>query len=65
MEEVAWLLGDDGGLLVSPISGSILRGGHEKLFDPRDAMPSGYQCGPNGELFVAPFSHGSDFHPRR
>lgn len=42
--------------------GSILRCGHEKLYDPRDVMLSGNQYGPDGELFVAPFTHGKNFH---
>lgn len=62
MEEVAWHVGDNMGVPISPIFNSILRGGHEKLFDPRDAMLSGY---PEGEPLVPPFSHDSDFHLRR
>lgn len=64
MDEVAYLLGDGLGRPISPMMGSILRCTHDKMFDPRDTMLSGYRRGPNGGEFESAglFTHGDDFH---
>lgn len=66
-DEVAHLLTDDMGAPIMPLKNHILRCTHEKRFDPRDIMLSGYQIGPNGMPFesAGPFTHPEDFHLMR